>query len=202
MGEFNRRIQTTPLQSETPVGKIGQLAYPNSDFNFVDGGEYARVAANTRNPRPGDAVVRNTSGGYTASVSGDITQIVGIVYQRDGEVPRQSGSTNDLVVEYRNGEAIQVVTRGYVFLTVKTAAGEVIRANTELEYVPPASVDDESNWKIRNSDATTWPAANANLATIGTYLNAQMRYIKIKCDEETPVPASTTRIIRAFVYPI
>ena len=197
---FTDKIQTS-FTSDPAIGSIGQIARPASPFTIEP--VNAEVGSGLRNPRPGDAVARESTGGYSA-VTTNVVDTAGIVYQRDGEVPRQSGSTDNQVVEYRDGEAMQIVTFGYVFLQVSTGGGNTIVAGDELEYVPANPVTGEANWQERSDSAgSNVPSTFANVAAVRTYLLTLQKYVKVIAKNETAVAASQTRvIIPAFVYPV
>ena len=197
---FNRRIQTTPLEASTDKGLAGALAWPDSNPQAFTW--YAEVPANQRNPRPGDAVYVNSSGGLSAVTSDTLTDMVGVVSQRMGETPRELGSTGDTGVEYRDGEFMQIWTAGVIWLRVVTGAGETIPYNTELVFEPSSTVTNQFNWQPRPATDITVPSS-PDADNLASYLRNRMKHIKVVSQNRTTIAASTSEaLVEARIYPV
>ena len=191
---FADPVQTN-FTADAVIGSPGQLARPASPHFELP--VRAEVGSGERNPRPGDAVYRDTSGGYSAcATADDLRNMQGIVYLEQGTVPRPTGVTDQEAVFYQDGEGFDIVQFGFVFIAVSTTAGQTIVAGNELEYAPPAAVTGQSNWTLRADNAgNNLPSTFADLAAVRTYLATINRYIKVIAYNETAVPASSTRVV-------
>lgn len=138
-------IQTT-YSVQQPVGLVGLIAEPNSPFRMEAGQLHIPSSGVTRKPRPGDALVYNTTEdqwNLPQNAAGSLIQS-GILSYRQDEVANASN-----VVEFDDNDEIEVITMGVVWL----------RAGSAIDYGSLISWDTtDFMW-----DALTTPSDFASL---------------------------------------
>lgn len=158
-------VQQTEYSNRIPDGQPGQLARP-VDYLVEHG--FAQVGTGERKPRPGDAVIWDSTNNRWKcpdTTDAELVQTAGIVLFERNKVAR---GTETQVVEIEDGMPISVITRGFVWVRVATTAA--IPYRSAMKWIQGASVTAESDWEAwTGSEATR----GTTIAALNTYFSVQ-----------------------------
>ena len=184
-------IQTS--YTRTPdIGFPGMLARGFPPPVIVNG--YAQVDANERKPRPGDAVIWDTTNhAFKVPGSGEGNLIVGIVTYSQSDTPTAVPSTDDVAVQYSDGDTMQVVIQGMVYLAVTTSTTPV-NFRERLSWDVSTAVNAQAAWG--RAIAQLQPGGVPSLAQL--YAADALTTIR-SFDKEQVAANSTRKIVTASV---
>ena len=173
------------------VGKPGEIA--DNAPHYVTAG-VAHVASGTRAPRPGDAVYYdNANDGWVVSTSDANNEAVrGVVRYIPGTVPTATvGGGDDDAIQYGDGDSLEVVHDGVVYLRVVNGSTALARfEHLTFDHASIATISAESNWN-RVANVPQGSAAGTN----DTFQQANDSNLGLIALDE--LPANTTGIVKA-----
>lgn len=137
-----------------------------------------QVGGSGRKPRPGDVVVYDaTNDAFAAPSATSLRDAFGVVQHLGNKV----ASGDPPVVEYEDGDTINVVYRGVVGVRVAVASGgtaETIHVGDALTYAVPSAIGDVSDWApvastARAAAPSAWGTAPAAVPATVTLTTAR-----------------------------
>ena len=173
---------------------IGQIARAHP---FLLSYGKTQVDANERMPRPGDAVIwDSTANAFKIPESAEVPNAVGIVVLDGGKVPTRIGSTTNTAIQYADGDDISVMVSGVVYVRVNTGASETINWGSRLVWNPPTSITEQSDWEEL---ASTVRGPSTATATSASAVVNGLLGVQVVAFNTTPVGNSTDTIIAVRV---
>ena len=161
--------QTNYDGENSKVGQIARAHPPLLKYGKV------QVDANERMPRPGDAVIwDSTNHAFKIPSATELGSAVGIVTLDGGAIPTRVGSTTNTAVQYADGSNITVMVSGVIGVRVVTSASQTINFGAKLVWNIPSSIDAESDWEQIAATSFGGTDPSSTQSTVNALLGVQV----------------------------